>query len=69
MALDYLAEVQRWHSALLDEGVLVDVVDAEADLSGYDADYIWLAAELKAPLATFDRKLATAAKAHLASLP
>lgn len=39
------------------------------DLSGYDAAYIWLAAELKAPLATFDRKLATAAKAHLASLP
>jgi len=37
VALDYLAEVQRWHSALLDEGVLVDVVDAEADLSGYDA--------------------------------
>ncbi len=39
------------------------------DLSGYDAAYLWLAAELKAPLATFDKKLAAAAQAHLSSLP
>jgi predicted nucleic acid-binding protein len=38
-------------------------------LSGYDAAYLWLAAELKAPLATFDKKLAAAAQAHLSSLP
>ena len=38
-------------------------------LSAYDAAYLWLAAELKAPLATFDQKLATAAQAHLSSLP
>lgn len=38
-------------------------------LSGYDAAYLWLAAELNAPLATFDEKLAAAAQAHLASLP
>ena len=38
------------------------------DLSGYDAAYLWLAAELKAPLATFDKKLAAAAQAHLSAL-
>lgn len=37
-------------------------------LSAYDAAYLWLAAEMKAPLATFDEKLATAAQAHLAGL-
>ncbi len=37
-------------------------------LSAYDAAYLWLAAELKAPLATFDEKLARAASAHLSSL-
>ena len=36
VTLDYLAQIQRWHSALLDLGVLVDVVDAEADLGHYD---------------------------------
>ena len=38
-------------------------------LSAYDASYLWLAAVLKAPLATFDEKLADAARIHLASLP
>jgi predicted nucleic acid-binding protein len=37
-------------------------------LSAYDAAYLWLAAELKAPLATFDAKLGAAAEMHLASL-
>jgi predicted nucleic acid-binding protein len=38
-------------------------------LSTYDAAYLWLAAELKAPLATFNEKLAAAAQVHLAALP
>ena len=39
------------------------------NLSAYDASYLCLAAQLKAPLATFDEKLAAAAQIHLASLP
>lgn len=37
-------------------------------LDAFDAAYLWLAAELKCPLATFDEKLATAAQAHLSAL-
>ena len=35
-------------------------------LSAYDAAYLWLAGALQAPLATFDEKLAKAARAYLA---
>ena len=38
------------------------------ELSAYDAAYLWLAAELRAPLATFDRKLNKASLRHLRSL-
>lgn len=37
-------------------------------LSAYDAAYLWLAADMKAPLATFDRRLGDAARKHLATL-
>jgi predicted nucleic acid-binding protein len=52
-------------------GIDVAAVFALADryaLSAYDAAYLWLAAELKAPLATFDRKLGVAAQRHLSTL-
>jgi predicted nucleic acid-binding protein len=35
-------------------------------LSSYDAAYLWVAGFLQAPLATFDAKLAKAARAYLA---
>lgn len=38
------------------------------ELSACDAAYLWLASDLKAPLATFDRKLAKAAREHLGSI-
>jgi predicted nucleic acid-binding protein len=49
------------------EGVLA--LALRYSLSTYDAAYLWLAAELKAPLTTFDEKLAAAAQVHLAALP
>ena len=51
------------------EPMLVLGLAVRYGLSTYDASYLWLAAELKAPLATFDAKLATAAQVHLATLP
>jgi predicted nucleic acid-binding protein len=41
---------------------------ARYELTAYSAAYLWVAAELKAPLATFDRRLAEAAQAHLGTL-
>ena len=41
---------------------------ARYDLTTYDAAYLWLAAELKAPLATFDQRLGDAARRHLDAL-
>ena len=37
-------------------------------VSTYDAAYLWVAGLLRAPLATFDEKLAKAARAYLTSL-
>ncbi len=37
-------------------------------LSAYDAAYLWLAAELRTTLVTFDRRLGEAAAKHLAGL-
>jgi predicted nucleic acid-binding protein len=36
-------------------------------LGSYEAAYLWLAAELKAPLVTFEARLARAARRHLGS--
>lgn len=69
VAADGLAQFSSMHIELhaVEPGAVLDLC-VRYRLSAYDACYLWLAAELKAPLATFDEKLATAAKAHLAGL-
>jgi len=62
---EYQAMVIELHSIKVQDVVSLAL---RYQLSAYDAAYLWLAVELKAPLATFDAKLATAAKTHLASL-
>ena len=43
----------------------VTALAAQHGLSAYDAAYLWLAAELRAPLLTFDQRLARAAQQQL----
>ena len=62
----------QWQELAI-ELIEVDAVQTFAlaqryQLTAYDASYLWLAAELKCPLATFDATLAQAARLHLASL-
>ncbi len=66
MALaDYAEQVIVLHRA--DVGAQVALAERYG-LSAYDAAYLWLAAELKVPLVTFDQKLGRAAQAHLSAL-
>ena len=37
-------------------------------VTAYDAAYLWVAGHLRAPIATFDRRVAAAAKAYLSQL-
>lgn len=55
-------DVQRF---LASPGEVVKLAHRYA-LSAYDASYLWLAGSLNVPLATFDKRLGEAAKAHLA---
>jgi predicted nucleic acid-binding protein len=62
---DYLAQqIELVNTELAAQFALA----ARYHLSAYDAAYLWLAGELKAPLATFDRKLGEAAQRHLHAL-
>lgn len=69
VAIDGLLQFAAMHVELHEvDPVAVLGLALRYTLSAYDAAYLWLAAELKTPLATFDEKLATAAQAHLSSL-
>jgi len=66
------AGLAQWHS------VAVELTDFDVhqtfalaqryQLSAYDASYLWLAEQLRCPLATFDAQLGAAATAHLGAL-
>lgn len=50
------------------ESIAIFELAAKYNLTTYDASYLWLAAQLRAPLATFDQTLGAAATRHLGSL-
>lgn len=60
---DFAAFPLERHSVAV--GAVIELAQCY-DLTAYDAAYLWLAAELEAPLATFDDQLARAAGKHLA---
>lgn len=71
--VDIAAEALRKFAALDLERFAIDSIAVfqlatSYKLSAYDASYLWLAAELKTPLTTFDEKLGAAATRHLGSL-
>lgn len=62
---DYFEQMLELHRT---DGAAQYALATRYRLSAYDAAYLWLASELRMPLATFDDKLAAAARAHLATL-
>lgn len=65
-ALDAFAALDLERYAI--EAAAVLQLAARCGLTAYDASYLWLAARLKAPLATFDVQLGAAAQKHLGEL-
>ena len=62
---DFAAQQLDWHAPPPQQ---VLALANRWSLTAYDAAYLWLAAELKAPLITFDKRLAQAAQQHLDAL-
>jgi predicted nucleic acid-binding protein len=52
----------------VDPGALIGIGETFG-LTAYDAAYLWVAGELRAPIATFDSRVAAAAAAYLTQLP
>lgn len=65
-ALRAFAELRiEWHAVAAAE---LHALALERALTAYDAAYLCLAARLKAPLGTFDRRLSEAAQRHLGTM-
>lgn len=60
---DYVEQEIEFHRPSVEEQY---ALAARYGISPYDAAYLWVAGLLRAPLATFDAKLAKAARSHLA---
>lgn len=64
--LDHFQDLDiTWYA--VDVAALVQLA-SRYQLSAYDAAYLLVASELRAPLVTFDQRLGAAARRHLASL-
>lgn len=61
---DYVQQEIEFHRPPVEQQYALAIRYA---ISPYDAAYLWLAGDLQAPLATFDAKLAKAARAYLAN--
>ena len=68
-AAEALAQWQNVAVELIDIDVIQTFALAQRyQLSAYDASYLWLAEQLRCPLATFDARLGAAATEHLGKL-
>jgi predicted nucleic acid-binding protein len=57
--------IERWD---VEPGPVMRIGEA-FDLTAYDAAYLWVAGRLRAPIATFDARVAAAAASYLKQLP
>lgn len=58
-------EIERWD---VDPASVIRIGE-DFGLTAYDAAYLWVAGHLRAPIATFDARLAAAAATYLKQLP
>lgn len=65
-SLTLFAELELARLPASADGVFA--IATQYDLSAYDASYLWLAVQLRSPLATFDKRLGTAARECLGNL-
>ena len=58
-------DIERWDVDITS----VIRIGEDFGLTAYDAAYLWVAGRLRAPIATFDARLAAAAVSYLKQLP